>query len=131
MIKIIALFLVSQSWAAKEPTSVFHDFVRTSNTYTAVASSASVDLSSIPLRSYGLLVYGNPVAASAWSINCEGSLDNVHFSTITTHASGTNGDGATTWSGASLSPSLYIRTRVTSLTLGSATNITAICLGTR
>jgi len=62
-----------------------------------------------------------------WNVVLEGSLNGVNFSTILT-STNLLGPGVI-WGSAMVAPSLYIRSRVVSLTLGLATNIIVTILG--
>ena len=114
---------------AFETWSVQGPFATSSITFIAAGNGTSVDVSTRPLKNYSLLVYSNNGTATSWSIDCEGSLDNVNFTKIVRHKDGTVPLGNINFSGANVSPSLYFRTKVNNVVLGGATSITAICLG--
>lgn len=95
-----------------------------SDTYTAAANGVTVDVTAAPTKSYGLTVKGTGAVATAWDVRIEGSLDNVNFTQILQSVTAT-GDGVTVWTGASLSPAIYIRSRCASVILGGASNVVA------
>ena len=68
---------------------------------------------------YALQVIGDPVAATAWGVDIEGSLDGEHFGALLTHTTGT-GNGQLWFNGNQVYPVLFIRPKVNTLTLGSA-----------
>lgn len=109
--------------------SVVEKWATRSDTYTTTANGTQVDVSTRPSRAFGLQVKGTGVAAASWTVVLEGSLDGTNYTTVLTHQSGTNSDGAVAWSSAVLTPCLYFRSRCTALSLGSATNIVATILG--
>ena len=114
-------------------TTVHYDpivFASRPDTYTVAGNGATIDVSSLPLSVFAVQVKGTGAAASAWNVRLEGSLNNTEFSTILTHTEVT-GDGVVLYSGSTLSPSLYVRSRVASITLGSATDIVVTILGTQ
>ena len=81
-------------------------------------------------KRYSIQVAGDAVAATAWSVDLEGSLNGVNFDTILTHTTGT-GDGKVMYSGAEVYPAKYIRSNLASLTLGSATKLKVYILGSQ
>ena len=93
------------------------------------ASSVPDPYFSVILKSYGIAVKGTGAVSKSWTVLLQGSLDNVNFSTILTHST-TTGDGAVLWSGSVLSTALHFRINVTSLNLGSASNIVVRVVGT-
>lgn len=91
----------------------------------------SLQLSTLPQnsipKSMGLVVKGVGAAANAWSAVLEGSLDGTNWTTILTHSSG---DGTIVWTGAGLYfPVNYLRTRLASVTLGSASAVVVSAIG--
>ena len=109
--------------------ATFASFLNRSDTYTATGNGATLDVSTNPPKSFAVQVKGTGAAATTWDVRLEGSLDNVNFTQILQHTN-TTGDGAVLFSGATLSPSLYFRSRTAGLTLGAATNIVVTILGT-
>ncbi len=105
-------------------------FSTRADTYTATGNGVTIDVSTRPVQAYAVQVKGTGAAPTSWDVRLEGSLDNVNFTQILQHTQVT-GDGVVVWSGASLSPSLYIRSRTAGLVLGTATNIVVTLLGTR
>lgn len=98
-----------------------------SDAFVATGNGVTVDATAAPPKAYALVV-GATGTVTAWDIRLEGSLDNVQWTQILQHTNVT-GAGVTVWSGANLSPSLYIRARCAGLTLGAGTNVIAIILG--
>jgi hypothetical protein len=99
-----------------------------SDTYTTTGSGTTVNQSTAPVQRYAILVKGTGASATTWNIVLEVSLDNTNFTTVLTHTN-TVGDGAMMMSGSLSSPALYFRSRVTALSLGSATNVVVTILG--
>jgi hypothetical protein len=90
------------------------------------ATGGSLTLLLDPATSFGMQVKGTGAAATAWNVVLEVSLDGTNFATLLTHASAdADSDGGIVWSGANASPVLYARSRLVSVTLGSATNVVA------
>lgn len=104
------------------------DFKSISDTFTATGNGTTVDCSKQPVESFGIQITSTGGTPTLWTVVLEGSLDGTNFTTILTH---TNilGINVSLWSGAVLSPCLYFRSRVSVLTLGGATNITATIIG--
>jgi hypothetical protein len=100
-----------------------------SDTFTSTGNGTAVDASTRPMRSFALQVTGTGATPTSWTVVLEGSLDGTTFTTLITHVNGTNGNGATAWGDAVDTPVLYFRSRVSALSLGSATNIIALVLG--
>jgi len=98
------------------------------DTYTGTANGTTINASTAPLKAFSLQVKGTGAAATSWDVRLEGSLDNANFTQVLQHTN-VDGDGAVKFSGASLSPALYFRSRCAGLTLGSATNIVVTILG--
>ena len=67
-------------------------------------------------------VKGTGAAPTSWTSILEGTLDGANFETLFTHDTAT-GDGRIIYSGANNYPSLFVRSRVSALVLGLATNI--------
>ncbi len=80
------------------------------------------------MKHYSIQVTGIGATPTSWSVDLEGSIDGVTFSSILTHATG-NGNGGMVVSGTSIAPTLYLRSNVTALVLGSATGIKVNILG--
>jgi hypothetical protein len=99
-----------------------------SDTFTTTGFGTTVNVSSHPEQTFSIQVSGTSAAASAWDIRLESSLDNVHFTQVLDHTN-TTGDGVVLSSGSILTPSLYFRSNVVSLTLGSATNVVVTIVG--
>lgn len=97
-------------------------------TYSATGTGAVEDVSQRPMRNYTMMVVGTGAAATAWAVKLEGSLDGVVYSEIMEHNT-LVGDSENLFSGTTLFPSLYFRTRCTLLTLGPASDIVVTVLG--
>lgn len=111
------------------PWFVADNYKTRSDTFTGTGNGTSVDVSTDPLESYAIQVKGTGAAAGAWDVRLEGSLNGVDFTQILAHTN-VDGDGVTKFSGTADSPALYMRSRVSGLTLGAATNIIVTILGT-
>lgn len=99
-----------------------------SDTFTAAGNGVALDVSSYPPSAYAIQVVGVGAAATAWSIVLEGSLDGENYTTILTHGTLT-GNGVVLFSGTNRSPATTIRSRVVSVTLGSATAVSVYITG--
>lgn len=103
-----------------------------SDTYTTAANGTTVDVSARPCRRFALQVKGTSAAPTAWNVVIEGSLNNSQFTTILEHSNAGEfrnaSDGETLWFEAD-GPFLYFRSRLVSITLGSATNVVATIVG--
>jgi len=99
-----------------------------SDTYTVPANGVTINASTAPVKSFTIQVTGTGAAATSWDVRLEGSLDNVNFTQILQHTNVT-GDSAVLYSGATLYPNLYFRSRCAGVVLGSATNIVVTILG--
>ena len=105
------------------------NFTTRVDTFTAAAQvGVTVDTSVNLAELFGIQVKGTGAAPTTWNVVLEGSLDGTNFSTILTHTNVT-GDGAVVWSGSLFSPSLFFRSRVSALNLGSATDIVVTIIG--
>ena len=98
--------------------------------FTGTANGATVDATADPVTQFTVQVVGTGAGASVWDVRLEGSLDGTNFTTILSHTNAT-GDKVVLWSGLTLYPSRYFRSRVAGLTLGGATNIVVTILGLR
>ena len=109
------------------PVSIVPAHATRADTYTTTASGVTVDSSAVPLQHYGIQVKGTGAAPTSWTALLEGSLDGTNFSTLITHNAN---DGSILWliGGVNL-PCLYMRSRVSALSLGSATNIVVTIIG--
>lgn len=108
------------------PVSLYR--ISRSDTFTGATSGTTVDASASAAKAFAIAVKGTGGVASAWDIRLEGSLDNVNFTQILQHTN-TAGDGVTLFTGASLFPCLYFRSRCASVTLGPATNLVTTITG--
>jgi len=100
-----------------------------SDTFTTAANGVTVNVSTTGLKYFSIGCKGTTAAPTAWNIVLEGSNDNVNFTTILTHVNTTVPDGQTLYSGTNATPALYYRSRMVSVTLGSATNIVCVIVG--
>lgn len=89
--------------------------------FTGVATGMTVDCGGWAVSKYAIQVKSDGSVATAWNVVVEGSLDGTNFMTIIAHTTAQS-DGAIVFS-ATESPVLYVRSRVTSITLGLATDI--------
>jgi hypothetical protein len=111
-------------------TRVITDAFSRSDTFTVAANGTAVDVSDVGCSTFGMQVKGTGAAATAWNVALEVSLDGTNYATLLTHASAdADEDGGVVWSGANASPVLYFRSRLVSVTLGSATNVVATIIG--
>lgn len=108
--------------------TVVEPFAIRSDVYTTSGTGVIVNVSTTPLKTYSLEVKGTGASATSWTVVIEGSLNGFDFTPIMTHTDSI-GDGIIIFSGASLFPSLYIRSNCNALSLGSATNIVVTILG--
>lgn len=97
--------------------------------FTVAANGTVVDVSLVPCSRFSLQVTGTGAAAGAWSVVLEGSLDNVTFSTILTHADTDSDANGATKMLAIAAGVKYFRSRCVSITLGGASNIVVNILG--
>jgi hypothetical protein len=72
-------------------------------------------------------VVGAGAVPTTWTVNLEGSLDGVNYTTII-YSGDVIGQGVI-WIGDMVAPSLYIRSNCIALSLGSATSILVTILG--
>ncbi len=99
-----------------------------SDAFAAPGNGVTVDVSLIPCNRFALQVKGTGAAPTSWEVVIEGSLNGAQFTTIATHKSGVDADGAMRWQGQPAS-SKYFRSRVVEVTLGAATDIVVNILG--
>lgn len=123
----------TQLRAASVPVSGTVIVVPTSSTRTdtytvSPTTGTTVDVSTTSTKSFALQVSGTGGTATLWTVLLEGSLDNLTFTTLLTSTQAL-ANGTIIWSGTNLMPCLYFRSRVTSLTLGPATDIVVKILG--
>lgn len=118
--------------AKTNPLPVAGGFSTRSDTYTTAANGTTVDRSASPISRVAMQVKGTGAAPTAWNVVLEGSLNNAQFTTILEHSNAGEfrnaADGETVYvdTGA---PWLYFRSRLVSITLGSATNVVATIVG--
>jgi hypothetical protein len=96
-------------------------------TYTGTGTGAILS-TTLSFDQYALQVQVTGTSTlTLWNVVLEGSLDGVNFSTIliSTHLLGQG----VIWGSSLTVPTLYIRSRVVSLALGSATNIIVTIMG--
>lgn len=118
--------------AKTNPLPVAGGFSTRSDTYTTAANGTTVDRSASPVSRFGLQVKGTGAAPTAWNVVLEGSLNNAQFTTILEHSNAGEfrnaADGETVYVNTG-APWLYFRSRLVSITLGSATNAVATIVG--
>lgn len=75
-----------------------------------------------PFATYAIQLKGSGAGPTSWTVNLEGSLDNVNWTTICTHNAT---DGSTVWdtNGKAVN---FVRPNVSALNLGSATDIVIV-----
>lgn len=114
------------------PMPMVPAFGTRSDTYTGAANGTTVDMSARPCRRFALQVKGTGAAPTAWNVVLEGSLNNAQFTTILEHSNAGEfrnaADGETVYVNTG-APWLYFRSRLVSITLGSATNAVATIVG--
>jgi len=98
------------------------------DSFTATGNGQTIDTSLRPLSSFSLNVKGVGGSPTAWTVYLEGSLNGVDFTKILEHNQ-ILGVGQGIFSGANRSPSLFVRSRVVSLTLLPASAIDVTILG--
>lgn len=96
--------------------------------YVSVTSSTILDVSTSPLRTFSLAVESQGGPATSWSVRLEGGLSTTTFTTLLEHTE-VIGDGVTLFSGTSMQPVMFLRSRVASLALGAASAIRVTFLG--
>ncbi len=103
-------------------------FVNT-GTFTGTGSSTVTDVSTVGKTKFSMQVKGTGAAATLWVVELMTSNDGVNYASIVRHSSaGGDTDGGIV--GPALpSPRRYFKSTVTSLTLGSATNIVVTIVG--
>lgn len=118
--------------SASNPLPVAFAFATRSDTYTTGANGTTVDVSTRPCRRFAMQVKGTGAAPTAWNVVIEGSLNNSQFTTILEHSNAGEfrnaADGETVYFDTN-APWLYFRSRLVSITLGSATNVVATIVG--
>lgn len=102
---------------------------QSTTTFTSTGISPYLTATVGTLGTFSMTVKGTGASPTSWSVNLEGSLDGVNFTSALTHTNTNNANGAILYSGFFRAPSKYIRAHVTALVLGSATNITVTMLG--
>lgn len=98
------------------------------DTYTTQVAGTSIDTSTLPCNRFAIQVKGTGAIPTSWTVVLEGSLNGTDFTPIMTHQSGVNGDGEMLWSPVP-TVAKYFRSRVTQLTLNTATNIKVDIIG--
>jgi len=97
------------------------------DTYTSTGTGTAIEVGGA-VQNFSLQVAGDEVAATAWSVNLEGSLDGIHFEPLLTHTE-SHGNGTVIFNGNQVYPVMFIRSKTTTLTLGSATRLIVHILG--
>jgi len=97
------------------------------DSFTAAGNGATIDCTDQAVSKVALQVSGDAVAATAWSVLAEGSLDGATWTSIVTHINGSQANGETVW--AVDKAIRYLRSRCVSVTLGAAASIKARVVG--
>lgn len=108
--------------------TVIDSFSTRSDTFTVPGNGTTVDTSTKPCSEYAIQVTGTGGSATSWNVLLEGSLNNNGFTQILQHTNAI-GNAVIVFSGATLYPALYFRSRCVDLVLGVATNIVTVILG--
>lgn len=95
--------------------------------YTVAGTGTAIEVGAA-VQNFSLQVAGDPVAATAWDVALEGSLDGIHFEPLLTHTTAT-GNGTVVFNGNQVYPVMFIRSKLNSVTLGSATRLLVYILG--
>src|SRR6266576_3320068 len=103
-------------------------FAKTFNATTTGAQQSFGAAGAVPFIRYAIQVKGVAVAPTTWSVTLEGSLDNVNWTVLITHANADT-DGTTKWESTGKA-CLFVRVNVGTLTLGSATSINVTAVAT-
>lgn len=104
-------------------------YVTQVDTYTvAPTTGTTVSVEEAPMRNWTIMVKGTGGVPTAWDVVLEGSLDGTTFSEILNHNT-LIGNGENLYSGTTLFPALYFRTRIVTLTLGPASDVVVNVLG--
>lgn len=88
----------------------------------------------IPMR-YALQVTGVngsgvKTTPTAWNVVLEGSLDGKSYTVLLTHSNtAPNANGDTVWGGGNFSPARFLRVRLVSVTLNTATKLVVRAIG--
>jgi hypothetical protein len=94
-------------------------------TFTATSTGALATISApggAPFATYAILVKGTDGSLTSWTVNLEGSLNGVDWTTICTHNSTA---GSTVWD-TNGKACTSVRANVSALTLNTATSVTVI-----
>jgi len=102
-------------------------FYTRSDTYTTTGTGTTINMTAAPCSQFTIEVKGTGAAATSWTAILEISLDGTNFTTVASHTK-TTGDGISL-NGSYTIAALYFRSRVSTLSLGSATNIVVTILG--
>lgn len=120
--------LMKRTVGADGLANFFLDKIVVSAQHAAAESGAVQDVSFQGMSKFALQVKGNGAVPTNWSVSLQTSLNGSDFSTVLVHDKANNGDGGVV-SLPVLSPTLYFRYVVDSLTLGGATSITVTAVG--
>jgi len=100
-----------------------------SDTFTATGNGTTVDCSLNPRSEFSLVVKALG-AVTSWTVILEGSLDGTNFTPILTSSGILSAvDGLLITVGSNRYPVLYFRNRLSALTIGAGTSVTATILG--
>lgn len=104
-------------------------FALQTDTFAATGSGTTVDVHTGPVKFYSLQVVATG-SVSSWIVVLDCSMDGVNFSSIPNlNATSGSGSGAIQFTGGAPYPCAYFRSRVTTLSLGTGTNIVVTVLG--
>ena len=117
-------------WSTSRWISALLSVSSRADTYTETGSGTAVDVSTTGKQWLGVQVKGTGAAATAWTVNLQASLDGTNYSTVLSHTNTDDTDGSIVWI-STPAPTLYFRSNVSALTLGSATNIVVTIVGSR
>lgn len=119
---------IKRSVGADGSATDFLDKSSRSDTYTATGNGTAVDVSAQGMSKFGIQCKQTG-SVTSWTVVLEASLDGTNYATVLTCDSVTDGDGAIVWTGPSMFPALYFRSRCSAITVGSGTNVIATIVG--
>lgn len=93
-----------------------------------IPATGAIHTPNISYRTFAIQVKGTGATPSAWNVVLEGSIDGTNYTPILIHTQALT--ELILWSGTNFYPVSSYRIRVTSLTLGGASNIIVTVLGT-
>jgi hypothetical protein len=125
---------VKRSVGADGSATDYMDRFTRSDAHTATGNGTALDMSAQGAKFYSLQVKGTGAAATAWEVILQGSLDGTNWTTLLTHRNDDSDPVVASADGQTIylpvpTPMLHIRSRCVSVTLGSASNVTATIVG--